>query len=68
MGKIALVVTQAEIDTVVNANPSANTLIKQSADGKFKRFFLPATKELSFITNEVRSGKPYGFVWKSLCR
>jgi hypothetical protein len=67
-GKLALVVTKAEIDAVINANPAANTLIKQSADGKFRLYYLPAGKELSFITNEVRSGKQYSFVWKGLCR
>jgi hypothetical protein len=67
-GKLALLVTKAEIDAVVNANPTANTLIKQSADSRFRLFYLPATKELSFITPEVRSGKPYTFVWKGLCR
>jgi hypothetical protein len=67
-GKIALIVTKAEIDAVINANPTANTLIKQSADGKFKLYYLPAGKELSFITHEARSGKPYSFVWKGLCR
>jgi hypothetical protein len=67
-GEIALVVTKAEIDAAINANPSVNTLIKQSADGKFKLFYLPAAKELSFITNEARSGKQYSFVWKGLCR
>jgi hypothetical protein len=67
-GKIVLVVTKAEIDAVVNAIPSANTLIKQSADGRFKLFYLPAGKELSFITHELRSGKQYSHVWKGLCR
>jgi hypothetical protein len=67
-GKLALIVTKAEIDAVINRNPSANTLIKQSSDGKFKLYYLPATKELSFITAEVRSGKSYSFVWKGLCR
>jgi hypothetical protein len=61
-------VTKAEIDVVVNANPAASTLIKQSADGKFKLFYLPATKELSFITTENGTGKQYSHVWKSLCR
>jgi hypothetical protein len=68
IGKIGLVVSKAEIDKVINANPAANTLIKQSADGKLKLYYLPATKELSFITNEARSGKKYSFVWKGLCR
>jgi hypothetical protein len=67
-GKLALTVTKAEIDAVINGNPAANTLIKQSSDGKFKLYYLPTTKELSFITTEVRSGKQYSFVWKSLCR
>jgi hypothetical protein len=67
-GKIALVVTKAEIDAVVNANPAVNTLIKQSGDGKYKLFYLPATKELSFITNENGTGKQYSHVWKGLCR
>lgn len=67
-GKLALIVTKAEIDAVINTNPTANTLIKQSADGKFKLFYLPAAKELSFVTTEARSGKPYSFVWKGLCR
>jgi hypothetical protein len=67
-GKLALVVAKAEIDAVVNANPSANTLIKQSADGKFKLFYLPVAKELSFITHEIPSGKQYSFVWNGLCR
>jgi hypothetical protein len=53
---------------VVNANPAANTLIKQSTDGKLKLFYLPATKELSFITTEAGTGKQYSFVWKGLCR
>jgi hypothetical protein len=68
IGKIGLVVSKAEIDKVINANPAANTLIKQSADGKLKLYYLPATKELSFITHEARSGKQYSFVWKGLCR
>jgi hypothetical protein len=67
-GKLGLAVTKAEIDMVINSNPAANTLIKQSADGKLKLYYLPATKELSFITHEARSGKQYSFVWKSLCR
>jgi hypothetical protein len=68
LGKLALIVTKAEIDAVINVNPSTNTLIKQSADGKLKLYYLPATKELSFITHEVRSGKQYSHVWKGLCR
>jgi hypothetical protein len=68
IGKIGLTVTKADIDKVINASPNANTLIRQSADGKLKLFYLPATKELSFITNEARSGKLYSFVWKGLCR
>jgi hypothetical protein len=68
IGKLGLVVTKAEIDKVINSNPAANVLIKQSVDGKLKLYYLPATKELSFITNEPRSGKVYSFVWKSLCR
>jgi hypothetical protein len=67
-GKLALVITKAEIDAVVNANPSANTLIKQSGDGKYKLYYLPATKELSFITHENGTGKQYSHVWKGLCR
>jgi hypothetical protein len=67
-GKLALIVTKAEIDAVVNSNPAANTLIKQSGDGKYKLFYLPATKELSFITYEARTGKQYSHVWKGLCR
>jgi hypothetical protein len=67
-GTLVLVITKAEIDAVINANPTANTLIKQSPDGKFRLFYLPATKELSFVTAEARSGKPYTFVWKALCR
>jgi hypothetical protein len=68
IGKIGLVVTKAEIDKAINSNPTVNTLIKQSADGKLKLYYLPATKELSFITHESRSGKVYSFVWKGLCR
>jgi hypothetical protein len=68
IGKIGLVVTKADIDGVINATPTANTLIKQSADGKLKLYYLSTTKELSFITNEARSGKQYSFVWKGLCR
>jgi hypothetical protein len=68
IGKIGLIVTKAEIDKVINTNPTANTLIKQSADGKLKLYYLPATKELSFFTHEARSGKQYSFVWKGLCR
>jgi hypothetical protein len=52
-----MVVTKAEIDVVVNANPSSNTLIKLSTDGKFRLFYLPATKERSFITTENGTGK-----------
>jgi hypothetical protein len=68
IGKLGLVVTKAEIDEVINSNPGANSLIKQSADGKLKLYYLPATKELSFITTEGRSGKQYSYVWKGLCR
>jgi hypothetical protein len=67
-GKLALVVTRAEIDAVIDRNPAANTLVKQSPDGRFKLYYLPATKELLFNTVEVRSGKPYSFIWKGLCR
>jgi hypothetical protein len=64
-GKIDLVVTRAEVDAVVNSNPTANTLIKQSADGSVKVFYLPATKELSLISKDSRPPyKPYSFVWK----
>jgi hypothetical protein len=68
IGKIGLVISKAEIDMVINSNPAANVLIKQSTDGKLKLYYLPATKELSFITHEARSGKHYSFVWKGLCR
>ena len=43
-GKIALVVTKAEIDAVVNANPTANTLIKQSGRWQIQTV-LPARDE-----------------------
>jgi hypothetical protein len=67
-GKLVLTVTKAEIDAVINRNPTANTLIKQSSDGKFKLYYLPTGKELSFITTEARTGKQYSFVWQGLCR
>jgi hypothetical protein len=67
-GRLSLIVTKAQIDAVINRNPTANTLIRQSADGKFKLYYLPATKELSFITTEPGTGKQYSFVWKGLCR
>jgi hypothetical protein len=66
-GYLGLVVTKAEIDAVINGSPVSNTLVKQSPDSRFRLYYLPATKELSFITPEVRSGKPYTFVWKGLC-
>lgn len=62
---IALVITKVQIDAVVNSNPAANTLIKQSADGSVKVFYLPATKEFSLISKDSRPPyKPYSFVWK----
>jgi hypothetical protein len=64
-GKIVLVVTKAQVDATVNSNPTANTLIKQSADGSVKVFYLPATKEFSLISKDSRPPyKPYAFVWK----
>lgn len=64
-GKIALVVTKAQVEAVVNSNPTDNTLIKQSADGSVKVFYLPATKEFSLISKDSRPPyKPYSFVWK----
>jgi hypothetical protein len=66
-GILGLVVTKVEIDAVISGNPTTNALVKQSADGKFRLFYLPATNELSFITPEVHSGKQYSHVWKGLC-
>jgi hypothetical protein len=68
IGKLAFIITKSEIDVVINGNPSANTLIKQTSDGKYKVFYLPATNELSFITTETATGKQYSHVWKGLCR
>jgi hypothetical protein len=67
-GKLAMIVTRAEIDAVINSKPAANTLVKQSANGKIKVYYLPATNELAFFQPEARSGKLYTFVWKGLCR
>jgi hypothetical protein len=67
-GKLAMIVTKAEIDAVINSKPAANTLVKQSAGGKIKVYYLPATNELAFFQPEARSGKIYTFVWKGLCR
>ena len=64
-GKLGLIVTKAEINAVINSNPAQNTLIKQSADGALRLYYLPATKELSFITPDLRPPyKSYAFVWK----
>jgi hypothetical protein len=65
-GKFGMVVTKAEIDAVIASNPTRNTLIKQSAGGVLKLYYLPATQELSFVTPDLRPPyKPYTFVWKS---
>jgi hypothetical protein len=65
-GKIGMVVTKAEIDAVIASNPTRNTLIRQSANGVLKLYYLSATKELSFVTTDLRPPyKPYTFVWKA---
>jgi hypothetical protein len=67
-GKLTMIVTKAEIDAVINSKPAANTVVKQSAGGKMKVYYLPETNELAFFQPEARSGKMYSFVWKGLCR
>ena len=62
-GTLALTVTASEIAQVKNSKPAQNTLIKASADGSLRLFYLPGSDELSFVTT-LSNGKPYSFIWK----
>jgi hypothetical protein len=64
IGKLSFTATKLEIANVKNSKPAHNTLIKASADGAFKLYYLPASDELSFIATYPSSGKPYYFVFK----
>jgi hypothetical protein len=65
-GSLGIIVTKGEIDAVISRNPTVNTLIKQSADGALRVYYLPASKELQFNAVDLRPPyKPYTFIWRT---